>query len=98
MLIRKLSYGHLRSKNSINRSNVREAFFQTVSNSSWADFGYLVALEIADDAAMKELRMLSGLHGIGFIRLDMDNPPESSDFASCERTLRDRLGCSQPTG
>ena len=27
----------------INRSNVRECFFQAVSNSSWANFGYLVA-------------------------------------------------------
>jgi hypothetical protein len=29
-----------------NRSNVRECFFQAVSNSSWANFGYLVAAEI----------------------------------------------------
>ena len=34
----------------INRSNVREVFFQTVSNSSWANFGYLVATEISEDA------------------------------------------------
>jgi len=27
----------------INRSNVRECYFQAVSNSSWANFGYLVA-------------------------------------------------------
>ena len=27
----------------INRSNVRECFFQSVSNSSWSNFGYLVA-------------------------------------------------------
>jgi hypothetical protein len=26
----------------INRSNVRECFFQAVSNSSWANFGYLL--------------------------------------------------------
>lgn len=30
----------------INRSNVRECFFQSVSNSSWSNFGYLVAAEI----------------------------------------------------
>jgi hypothetical protein len=35
----------------LNRSNVREAFFQTVSNSSWANFGYLVAAEIETDEA-----------------------------------------------
>lgn len=60
----------------INRSNVREVFFQTVSNSAWANFSYLVASEISDDA-MKELRLLADLHGVGFIRLDAGNPPES---------------------
>ena len=60
----------------IKRSNAREAFFQAVSNSSWANFGYLVAKEISEDA-LKELRILSGLHGIGFIRLDVENPSES---------------------
>ena len=53
----------------INRSNLRESFFQTVSNSSWANFGYLVASEIRGDA-MSELRILASLHGIGFILLD----------------------------
>ena len=61
----------------INRSNVREVFFQAVSNSSWANFGYLVASEIEGTDTLKELRMLSGLHGIGFIRLDAENPSES---------------------
>lgn len=60
----------------INRSNVRECFFQAVSNSSWADVGYLVAEQISDDA-LKELRMLSAAHGIGFIRLDKEDPAES---------------------
>ena len=60
----------------INRSNLREAFFQTVSNSSWANFGYLVASEIRDDT-MSELRILASLHGIGFILLDVDYLPNS---------------------
>jgi hypothetical protein len=60
----------------LNRSNVREAWFQTVSNSSWANLGYLVASQIATDA-LKELRMLSAAHGIGVIRLDRENPAES---------------------
>ena len=58
----------------INRSNVREVFFQAVSNSSWANFGYLVASEIE---GADKLRMLASLHGIGFIRLDAENPSES---------------------
>lgn len=61
----------------INRSNVRECFFQAVSNSSWANFGYLVAAEIGGTDTLKELRMLFAAHGIGFIKLDVDNPAES---------------------
>ncbi len=62
-------------KKLINRSNVREAYFQAVSNSSWSNFGYLVAAEI--QGAEKELRMLAGLHGIGVIKLDVESPADS---------------------
>lgn len=61
----------------INRSNVRECFFQAVSNSSWANFGYLVAAEVEGQDTLKELRMLFAAHGIGFIKLDVDNPADS---------------------
>lgn len=61
----------------INRSNVRECYFQAVSNSSWANFGYLVAAEIEGQDTLKELRMLFAAHGIGLIKLDTDNPAES---------------------
>jgi uncharacterized protein len=61
----------------INRSNVRKAYFQAVSNSSWAHFGYLVADRVSDDA-MKELRMLAATHGIGVIQLDVAEPLEST--------------------
>lgn len=61
----------------INRSNVRECFFQAVSNSSWANFGYLVAAEIEGPDTLKELRMLFAAHGIGLIKLDAENPAES---------------------
>ena len=61
----------------LNRSNLREAFFQTVSNSSWANMGYLVACEIEGADTMIELRMLSSLHGIGLIKLNPENPAES---------------------
>lgn len=55
-------------------SNLRECFFQAVSNSSWANEGYLVAWKIADDAKLKdELRRLSNAFGIGVIRLDCTN-------------------------
>lgn len=61
----------------INRSNVRECFFQAVSNSSWANFGYLVAAEIEGQDTLKELRILFATHGIGVIKLDVENPSES---------------------
>ncbi|QVQ25971.1 COG2958 family protein [Achromobacter deleyi] len=61
----------------INRSNARECFFQAVSNSSWANFGYLVAAEIEGHDTLKELRMLFAAHGIGLIKLDVENPADS---------------------
>ena len=61
----------------LNRSNVRESFFQAVSNSSWANFGYLVAAEVVGADTLKELRMLYAAHGIGLIQLDVENPADS---------------------
>ena len=63
-------------KSLINRANVREAWFQAVSNSSWANLGYLVAADI-QESAMKELRLLAASYGIGLIRLDIHDPNES---------------------
>lgn len=60
----------------INRANVRETWFQAVSNSSCANLGYLVAADI-QESAMKELRLLGASYGIGLIRLDTDAPSES---------------------
>lgn len=57
-------------------SNVRESFFQAVSNSSWANCGYLVAAEINNNI-LQELQILNKLHGIGIIRLNKDLPGES---------------------
>ena len=50
--------------------NYRESFFQAVSNSSWANEGYLVAAEIIqDDELLSELECLSIAFGI--IQLDI---------------------------
>lgn len=54
----------------------RGAFFQTVSNSSWANYGYLVAAQV-DEKVMDELRMLHGLHGIGLTQMNADDPLET---------------------
>jgi len=64
-------------KREITRSNIREVFFQTVSNSSWANFAYLVAVTIKDIGTMEELNLLSSLHGIGVIQLDPQDPLQS---------------------
>lgn len=64
----------------LTRSNVREHWFQTVSNSSWANLGYLVAAEVEGQDTMKELRLLSAAHGIGLIVLDVDDPTEGSEI------------------
>lgn len=61
----------------LNRSNARKSFFQAVSNSSWAHFGYLVAERVEGDGTLKELRMLAAAHGIGLIQLDRQSPSES---------------------
>ena len=61
----------------VNSSNVRESYFRAVSNSSRANFGYLVAGEIQGTKTLGELRVLSGSHGIGVIKLDAENPTES---------------------
>lgn len=64
-------------KGKISRSNVRERFFQAVANSSWANFGYLVAEGSEGLKTKRELRMLSGLYGIGVIIFVKDNPENS---------------------
>ncbi|MBE6422799.1 hypothetical protein [Succinivibrio dextrinosolvens] len=58
-------------KKEITKSNVREYFFQAVSNSSWANYGYLVAKKIDVDA-LNELQILCPAHGIGLIHLTND--------------------------
>ena len=64
-------------KKELNSSNARKSFFQTVSNSSWANESYLVATAISDANVEQELRMLSALHGVGVILLNVENPTES---------------------
>lgn len=62
-------------KRELNFGNVRESFFQTVSNSSWANEGYLVASEISKDEDFhNELKRLSTSFGIGVIQINIDDP------------------------
>lgn len=66
-------------KKELNSSNIRSSFFQAVSNSSWANEGYLVTTSVTDNIE-QELRMLSALHGIGVILLNTENLSESEFF------------------
>jgi hypothetical protein len=62
-------------KRELNFGNLRESFFQAVSNSSWANEGYLVAAEIEeDDEFISELTRLSTAFGIGVIKLNVEDP------------------------
>lgn len=66
-------------KRELNFSNLRESFFQAVSNSTWANEGYLVASEISKDEEFRdEVRRLVGSFGIGIIELDISDPDSSS--------------------
>jgi len=66
-------------KKSLTKANYREAYFQAVSNSSWAHEGYLVAVEILqDDEFLAELERLASSFGIGIIHLDPADIDSSS--------------------
>ncbi|MBQ9742981.1 MAG: HrgA protein [Ruminococcus sp.] len=65
-------------KKTLDLSTLREKFFQAVSNSSWANEGYLVAAEISDDDKfMSELSLLNSGFGIGVIKLNIEFPEQS---------------------
>lgn len=72
-------------KKELNSTNIRSSFFQAVSNSSWANEGYLVATSISTSDVEDELRMLSALHGIGVILLIPENPTESEILLPARR-------------
>jgi hypothetical protein len=66
-------------KKSLNKGNYREAYFQAVSNSSWAHEGYLVAAEILqDDDFLAEIERLAASFGIGIIHMDLHDIDGSS--------------------
>ncbi|MDM1042819.1 MULTISPECIES: COG2958 family protein [Empedobacter] len=65
-------------KRELSFSNLRESFFQCVSNSSWANESYLVAARISEnDDFMEELSRLATSFGIGVIELNIEDPDSS---------------------
>lgn len=62
-------------KRQLSFGNLRESFFQAVSNSSWAHEGYLVTSLISTEKEfIQELGRLSNSFGIGVILLDVEDP------------------------
>ena len=59
-------------KKSIDFSNLKEYYFQAVSNSSFANEGYLVVFEHIDKEVLGELKRLNASFGIGVIQLKAD--------------------------
>jgi hypothetical protein len=61
-------------KRMLSAGDVRQHFFQTVSNSTWANRAYLAACVIRGEDTWRELETLCSAHGIGYIRIDPDDP------------------------
>ena len=59
-------------KKSITWADIKEYYFQAVSNSSWANEGYLVVFENIDKEILSELIRLNASFGIGIIQLETD--------------------------
>jgi len=72
-------------KKELNFKNIREYFFQAVSNSSWANEGYIVAYDIDEEKEfLDELTRLSQAYGIGVIKLDITDPDLSETILPAE--------------
>lgn len=65
-------------------SNLKESYFQAVSNSSFANEGYLVVFESIEKEVRAELERLNASFGIGVIQLD-------SEVLESEVILRSRF-------
>lgn len=84
-------------KKDLNKGNVRKSFFQAVSNSSWANYAYLVATGL-DSAVESELQMLAGLHGVGVLILNTRSLFDSQILIPArERTNIDWLSVNRIT-
>ena len=67
----------------IDKSNLTECYFQAVSNSSWANFGYLVVGDLDKDKTfISNLVRLNSGYGIGIIHLNLNNPKNSEIIVS----------------
>lgn len=73
-----LLYSFELKKGKLEFNNLREYFFQAVSNSSWANEGYLVVEDIDEEQEFQnELSRLVNSFGIGIIKLRRNDVPSS---------------------
>lgn len=98
-----IEFWSIEVKNELTMRDLRQSYFQAVSNSSWANLGYLAApFDVGKKQMLDELRMLSDLHGIGFLRLEMSGEDdlqgeilfparrkEHADWASLDRLAKE---------
>ncbi|SEH52444.1 hypothetical protein SAMN02910265_01245 [Ruminococcus flavefaciens] len=71
-------------------ANLRKSYFQAVSNSSWANEGYIVALKYDQNPDfIDELRRLNRAFGIGFIKLNADDYTQSEIILSARENELD---------
>lgn len=67
----------------IDKFNLTECYFQAVSNSSWANFGYLVVGDMDKDKSfISNLIRLNSGYGIGVIYLNLKEPEKSEIIVS----------------
>lgn len=90
-------------KTDLDFSKLREYYFQAVSNSSWANEGYLVCLDIQDDSELiNELQRLNSAFGIGVIKLNSEDVSQSEivlpakertdlDWTTIDRLIADNV-------
>jgi len=78
----------------IDKSNLTECYFQAVSNSSWANFGYLVVGDLDKDKNfISNLIRLNSGYGIGVIHLNINEPEKSEIIVSARE--RDAVDIKQ---
>jgi hypothetical protein len=67
----------------LDKSNITEAYFQAVSNSTWANYGYLVVEDYENSKTfLDSLFRLNNAYGIGLIKLNINNPTKSEIIVS----------------
>ena len=68
-------------------NNLVQHYFQTLSNSGWANEAWLVAkdIDVGNLDLMEELKRLNQSFGVGIIHLNYDNPEDSNILFSAQK-------------